>query len=240
MSCAATTRPGHATPTSSTGGSALGSRSTSWSTTSNARLCPVEAKAVSRVRADHAKGLRELKADHPETGRRIVVSFLQQARRSVLSSPSRRSLIRWLPVPDYRTVAGTTRGTPSPDLLTRSTDPRRERHGPADLRGVLPTSRKLWAVRCAGRSPRPLVVQGLRPVPRPNARSSSHFVRVLEICKDMTARSVGPRWRRCCSGRQRVAHSVARAQSERWAVWRVRVVSGAWGVRGRAAFARLR
>ena len=37
--------------------------------------CAVEAKAVSRVRADHAKGLRELKADHPETGRRIVVSL---------------------------------------------------------------------------------------------------------------------------------------------------------------------
>ena len=35
----------------------------------------MEAKAVSRVRADHAKGLRELKADHPETGRRIVVSL---------------------------------------------------------------------------------------------------------------------------------------------------------------------
>ena len=32
-------------------------------------VCAVEAKAVSRVRADHAKGLRELKADHPETGR---------------------------------------------------------------------------------------------------------------------------------------------------------------------------
>ena len=46
--------------------------------------CPVEAKAVSRVRADHAKGLRELKADHPETGRRIVVSFLQQLWQGAL------------------------------------------------------------------------------------------------------------------------------------------------------------
>ncbi len=37
--------------------------------------CAVEAKAVTRVRGDHAKGLRELKVDHPETGRRIVVSL---------------------------------------------------------------------------------------------------------------------------------------------------------------------
>ena len=37
--------------------------------------CAVEAKAVSRMRSDHAKGLRELKVDHPETGRRIVVSL---------------------------------------------------------------------------------------------------------------------------------------------------------------------
>ena len=37
--------------------------------------CAIEAKAVSRVRGDHAKGLRELQADHPETGRRIVVSL---------------------------------------------------------------------------------------------------------------------------------------------------------------------
>ena len=44
----------------------------------------MKAKAVSRVRADHAKGLRELKADHPETGRRIVVSFLQQLWQGAL------------------------------------------------------------------------------------------------------------------------------------------------------------
>ena len=37
--------------------------------------CAVEAKAVNRVRGDHAKGLRELQVDHPETGRRIVVSL---------------------------------------------------------------------------------------------------------------------------------------------------------------------
>jgi predicted AAA+ superfamily ATPase len=37
--------------------------------------CAVEAKAVTRVRGDHAKGLRELKVDHPETKRRIVVSL---------------------------------------------------------------------------------------------------------------------------------------------------------------------
>ena len=37
--------------------------------------CAVQAKAVRRVRADHAKGLRELQADHPETARRIVVSL---------------------------------------------------------------------------------------------------------------------------------------------------------------------
>ena len=37
--------------------------------------CAVEAKAVTRVRSDHAKGLREFKVDHPETGRRIIVSL---------------------------------------------------------------------------------------------------------------------------------------------------------------------
>ena len=37
--------------------------------------CAVEAKAVSRVRGDHAHGLRELAIDHPETKRRIVVSL---------------------------------------------------------------------------------------------------------------------------------------------------------------------
>ena len=37
--------------------------------------CAIEAKASSRVRADHASGLRELAVDHPETKRRLLVSL---------------------------------------------------------------------------------------------------------------------------------------------------------------------
>lgn len=37
--------------------------------------CAIEAKAVHRVRGDHARGLRELAVDHPETKRRVVVSL---------------------------------------------------------------------------------------------------------------------------------------------------------------------
>ncbi len=37
--------------------------------------CAIEAKAVHRVRGDHARGLRELAIDHPETKRRVIVSL---------------------------------------------------------------------------------------------------------------------------------------------------------------------
>ena len=57
-----------------------------------------------------------------------------------------------LPVPDYRTVAGTARGRPSPDLLDTlytmqrrqgwlREDPRRERRGTTGLRGKRPSCR---------------------------------------------------------------------------------------------------
>ena len=44
--------------------------------------CAIEAKASSRVRADHANGLRELAIDHPETKRRLLVSLDPHDRTS--------------------------------------------------------------------------------------------------------------------------------------------------------------
>jgi predicted AAA+ superfamily ATPase len=44
--------------------------------------CAVEAKATTRVHADHLKGLRELARDQKRVGRRVVVSLETRARRT--------------------------------------------------------------------------------------------------------------------------------------------------------------